>query len=277
MEFTYKTIRSKRKTLCIQITPVGEIIVRAPLHTDDKSIDSFVFSHREWIEKKLNEITVKNGVLSSADTAPPLTAHELKSMAVEAKVFFSQKCAFYSSLLNVAYRNITIRKARTIWGSCTSRGNLSFNLLLMLVPEEIADYVVVHELCHRRHMDHSKSFWSLVESVIPDYKIRRKWLKDHGNELFSRLPQPKASEHYYTYILKCSDGSYYIGYTNDLNRRIEAHNNGVGARYTKFRRPVRLEYFETFSTKSEAMSREAILKQLSKREKTKLISSHDKR
>ena len=84
--------------------------------------------------------------------------------------------------MGVTYGRITIRNQRTLWGSCSSRGNLNFNCLLMKTPVEIQDYVIVHELAHRKHMDHSPAFWAEVEKVVPDYRERRKWLRRNGGQ-----------------------------------------------------------------------------------------------
>ena len=89
--------------------------------------------------------------------------------------------------MGVTYGRITIRNQVSRWGSCSSVGNLNFNCLLMLAPPEVRDYVVVHELCHRKEMNHSPAFWAEVEKMIPDYKAHKKWLKDNGTALISRL------------------------------------------------------------------------------------------
>ena len=89
--------------------------------------------------------------------------------------------------MGVTYGRITIRSQHTLWGSCSSKGNLNFNCLLMLTPPEVLDYVVVHELCHRKEMNHSARFWAEVEHVLSDYEIRRKWLRENGTALISRL------------------------------------------------------------------------------------------
>ncbi|MDE6567167.1 MAG: M48 family metallopeptidase, partial [Lachnospiraceae bacterium] len=94
---------------------------------------------------------------------------------------------YYARQIGVDYGRITIRNQKTRWGSCSGKGNLNFNCLLMLAPAEIQDYVVVHELCHRREMNHSPRFWAEVAKIMPDYQERRKWLKEHGQEIMRRM------------------------------------------------------------------------------------------
>lgn len=119
-----------------------------------------------------------------------LTPAELKRLEALEKRYrsaarnrFEQRCAYYRLITGGTYTAVTIRDQKTRWGSCSSRGTLSFNYRLIFAPSQVLDYVVVHELCHLTHMNHSKEFWNMVSSVMPDYKAHRKWLKEHGSEL----------------------------------------------------------------------------------------------
>lgn len=94
-----------------------------------------------------------------------------------------ERVAFYHGRTGGHYTAITVRDQKTRWGSCSSRGTLSFNYRLIFAPPQVLDYVVVHELCHLTHMNHSKDFWDQVASIMPEYKIYRLWLKEHGQEL----------------------------------------------------------------------------------------------
>lgn len=93
------------------------------------------------------------------------------------------KVEAYARRLKVDYERISIKEQKSLWGSCSAKGNLNFNWKLVLAPPEVLDYVVVHELCHLKEMNHSPAFWELVEQIIPDYKEKRKWLKDNGGML----------------------------------------------------------------------------------------------
>lgn len=100
-----------------------------------------------------------------------------------ARKVFTKRVEFYHKVTGGTYTSITIRDQKSRWGSCSSRGTLSFNYRLVFAPPAVLDYVVVHELCHLTHMNHSKDFWNMVASVMPDYKTYKNWLKEHGQEL----------------------------------------------------------------------------------------------
>ena len=100
-----------------------------------------------------------------------------------AKEYFSKRVTFYHTLTGGSFQTITVRDQKSRWGSCSSRGTLSFNYRLLFAPPKVLDYVVVHELCHLTHMDHSSNFWKMVEQIMPDYRVYKQWLKEHGHEL----------------------------------------------------------------------------------------------
>ena len=179
-ELRYRLVRSARKTLAIQIRPDGEVIVRAPKRMPRAEIERFVSGKREWITRHVAEQTAP---------LPGFTEEELHALAQRAKTVIPARVAYYAPIVGVTYGNITIRHQRTRWGSCSSQGNLNFNCLLMLAPEKVIDYVVVHELCHRKEMNHSPKFWAEVERILPDYRERRRWLRENGQPLTARLNQ----------------------------------------------------------------------------------------
>ena len=143
-------------------------------------IRRFVESKSGWIEKHLEKRT-------AAARLPVFTDEQLQVLARQARQTIPERVAHFAPLVGVTYGRITIRSQHTLWGSCSSKGNLNFNCLLMLTPPEVLDYVVVHELCHRKEMNHSARFWAEVEHVLPDYGIQRKWLRENGTALISRL------------------------------------------------------------------------------------------
>lgn len=175
-------IRSKRRTVGISVKPGGEIIIRAPRLLPHAAVLSFVYQKTDWILSAYD---------NQKDRAP-LTVDEPKdnaTLALEkryrdaAREYIPKRVEYYHQFTGGDYEKIAIRDQKTRWGSCSANGTLSFNYRLMLAPPRVLDYVVVHELCHLTHMNHSKEFWDMVASILPDYKEYRKWLKDNGHTL----------------------------------------------------------------------------------------------
>ena len=181
MDIPYTLVRSSRKTISIVIKPSGEVEVRCPRSCAKREVDAFVKSKEAWIRKHLATIAAKPDM-------PVLSGEELKSLTDKAAALLPERVQCFAEQMGVTFGRITIRSQRTRWGSCSAKGNLSFNCLLMLCPEAVQDYVVIHELCHRKEMNHSAAFWAEVEKFCPDYRVHRKWLKDNGGTLISRLP-----------------------------------------------------------------------------------------
>ena len=180
-----KLIRSKRKTISIEITKDAKVIVRAPYYTPVSEINSFIGEKADWIHKHLTKMEKLKEERDNS-SSELLTPQDIKLLTTRAKRIIPQRVRYYADIMGLKYGRITIRMQKSRWGSCSSKGNLNFNCLLMRTPDEITDYVVVHELCHLKEMNHSPRFWAEVEKIIPDYKERRKWLKDHEREIMAK-------------------------------------------------------------------------------------------
>jgi hypothetical protein len=154
-----------------------ELVV--PVGTSERVIDRALRLHAPWLERQLATET------SPTLDLPELTEAEGRRLARER---IAETAGLESQRIGVRYSRIAIRDTRSRWGSCSSSGSLSFTWRLALAPRGILDYVVVHELCHLVHMDHSRRFWSLVERVRPNFRAERDWLNDHGWELLAYRP-----------------------------------------------------------------------------------------
>ncbi len=184
-----EVIRSRRRTMALQVREDSTVVVRVPMYVKEREIRRFVESHMDWIMKQQQK---QREAAQAREEIQPLSETELSQLAKEARRVLTARCAYYAPLVGVRYGRISIRHQKTKWGSCSSKGNLNFNCLLMLTPEPVRDYVVVHELCHRKHMNHSPAFWAEVERVLPDYRDSRKWLKTHGRELMLYIRSDEA-------------------------------------------------------------------------------------
>lgn len=176
--------RSKRKTMTIEVTKEAKVLVRAPHRMPLSEIQRFVNEKSDWIEKHVQKMLEKQQEVLEVER---LTTEQIRELAEQALKVIPERVAYYAKIVGVTYGRITIRNQKTRWGSCSGKGNLNFNCLLMLTPPEVLDYVVVHELCHRKEMNHSKRFWNEVEKVLPDYRERRKWLKENGGRIIGRM------------------------------------------------------------------------------------------
>ena len=179
----FKIVKSNRKSMAIEIKG-NNLMIRAPLQATNDQINSFMLQHKAWIEKHIAEAQKK---ADAAAEVEKLSMEEIRALADRALQVIPERVKYYAPLVGVAYGRITIRNQRSRWGSCSSKGNLNFNCLLMLAPPEVLDSVVVHELCHRKEMNHSDQFYAEVLRVYPDYRKWDKWLKDHGNELMAKM------------------------------------------------------------------------------------------
>lgn len=178
MQISYTLIRSRRRTIALQITGQG-LVVRAPLKLSERVIREFVECKRPWVEQQLAKLP---------PALPPFTQAELKAIKAQAAREIPPRVKILADQIGITYGRISLRWQKTRWGSCSAKGNLNFNCLLMLAPPEVRDYVIIHELCHRKELNHSPAFWKLVEQAMPEYKSCRHWLKYEGILLIRRLP-----------------------------------------------------------------------------------------
>lgn len=167
---------SKRKTIAICVTCEEELLVKIPIGTPDERIRRFLKQKEYWIYKtymrQVNEN--KNRLVFSKE--------EERKLREKARRVFTEKTRWYAGQIGVSYNRIRIAEQKTRWGSCSSSGTISYNWRLILMPENIQNYVVVHELCHCIEMNHSQRFWELVKCYIPEMQQCRNWLKEHGKE-----------------------------------------------------------------------------------------------
>ena len=179
----FDLIRSSRKTMAAEIKN-GRLVIRAPRLASRDEITRFIMTNRRWIESYLEKSMAME---KEKESVRKLSPEELRALADRALETIPQRVAWYAAVIGVRYGRITIRAQKTRWGSCSAKGNLNFNCLLMLAPPEVLDGVVVHELCHLKVMNHSRAFYREVEKVLPDYRDRQKWLRDHGGKILALI------------------------------------------------------------------------------------------
>ena len=169
-------IYSNRRTITIKIKD-GKVILRVPMKTPKRTIAKVLREHDEWIKKTIEkEREYRESQIELSDT-------DIRRLKREARAYFKGKCEYYAGIMRLSYNRISITSAKTRFGSCSSEKNINFSYRLMLYPERAREYVVVHELAHLVEMNHSPSFYKIIESVMPDYKERKKLLKEQNQEL----------------------------------------------------------------------------------------------
>lgn len=186
-------IRSDRRSFAIEIGRDKKIKVRVPRRASKAQIEEMLKAKHDWILKTLDKIEQRNTAEAREyEEAEQLSSEEVKKLKKEARNHLASLTEYWAEKIGVSYGRISIRGQKTRWGSCSSKGNLNYNYLLILCPDDVIEYVVIHELCHRIYMNHSKRFWEKIEEFCPNYRQARKWLKQNGNSLIIRLPQKEV-------------------------------------------------------------------------------------
>ncbi|XCP84181.1 SprT family zinc-dependent metalloprotease [Roseburia hominis] len=180
MKLEYELRRSARRTMSVEVREDGSVLVRAPRRCPKRQIDRFLLEKQDWIREKVKSQRERQ---QRAEKVRPLSEAEAGLYKEKAREIIRLRTAYYASLMGVSFERISIRDQKTRWGSCSDKGNLNFNWRLILAPPGVLDYVVVHELSHRKEMNHSPRFWEIVEEVMPDYRKYRSWLRENGGVL----------------------------------------------------------------------------------------------
>jgi predicted metal-dependent hydrolase len=173
-----QVIRSDRRSLTVQVKADQTVVARIPRWTTDREIKNFLSTHANWIIRKYEEAGRKQDMRS--ESGIPVWEHLGRAERRQIKDRFTEKVSHYAGLMGVSVNRIFIKNQKTRWGSCSSKGNVNFNYRLYYMPEELLDYVVIHELAHRKHMNHSPAFWAEVAVWCPDYKAYRKRLREYA-------------------------------------------------------------------------------------------------
>ncbi|WP_440453079.1 M48 family metallopeptidase [Ruminococcus intestinalis] len=183
-KYNVEVRRSKRKSAAIKITADMQIVVFVPLYVSDNEIERMVISKSKWIDEHMLKV---QSTIDERSKLEKITFEQVKELEDQAVEYIPKRVKYYAEKENFVYNKITIKNLVSRWGSCSTKGNLNFNCLLMLTPDYVIDYIVVHELCHLREMNHSEKFWTEVEKIMPDYQRAELWLKQNGGNLISRM------------------------------------------------------------------------------------------
>ena len=175
----FTLIRSSRKTISVTVLGDETVQVRAPERLPLREVRGFVESRHGWICRQIQSAAERRERFSGVRITPEV----IRQLRAGAERDLPPRVAYWARKAGLIPGGITVRCQKTLWGSCSSNKNLSFNCLLMLCPEKVRDYVVVHELCHLKHMDHSDAFWKDVERLFPAYTECRRWLDEEGTGL----------------------------------------------------------------------------------------------
>ena len=183
MELTYIIKKSWRHSISVSVLPDNRILVKAPYLATERTVKDFLITKKDWITKQIEK---QNSEKAQAESLGLLSAEDIKKIKIQAKEIIPARVAYWAKIIDVSYGKISIRLQTSRWGSCSKNGNLSFNCLIVIMPPEVMDSVIVHELYHRKHMNHSKKFYAEIDKVFPDYKKYNKWLKENGGIYMKR-------------------------------------------------------------------------------------------
>lgn len=184
MQITYIIKKSRRRSIAVSVLPDKRVLVKAPYGTPERMVQEFLITKKTWIT---NQIEKQTREVQNAESLGLLSDDEIKQIKKKARKIFPERVEYWAKKIGVTYGRISIRLQTSRWGSCAQNGNLNFNCLLVIMPSEVLDSVVVHELCHRKYMNHSKDFYTEIDKVFPEYKRCKQWLKENGGIYMKRV------------------------------------------------------------------------------------------
>ncbi len=169
--------RRGQRSIRLSVHADGRVSVSAGLSMPERLIEAFVRDNATWIERAQARMSkLKPGLLARRDRAEYLAKKE------EARALAHSRLAHFNEAYGFRWNRVSIKDQRSQWGSCSRYGNLNFNYKIVLLPSALADYVIVHELCHLKEMNHSARFWSLISKTVPEWRERRSKLRRYGSE-----------------------------------------------------------------------------------------------
>ncbi|MDR0817647.1 MAG: M48 family metallopeptidase [Clostridiales Family XIII bacterium] len=175
----YRLTRSRRRTITIRVTKDAVLDVRAPMRTSVREIEGFLRSKQKWIDRHMKE--ARDAAKSRAEfSVSPAVVKQLRD---KAKAVLTERTEHYAELMGVRPASVRVGSAKSRWGSCSSAGRINYAWYIIMGDDELIDYLVVHELTHLTHMNHSKRFWDAVGIYIPDAKSCRKRLRELQTKL----------------------------------------------------------------------------------------------
>ena len=172
MQKEYTLIRSNRRTIGISVSNELRIIVRVPNKMPVDEVESIITKHQQWIEKQIERVK------QLTNERQILTNEEIEALKKKAKAYLPHRVKHFAEIMNVKPKAIKVTSATTRWGSCSAKNNLCFPYRVMLLPEELIDYIIIHELAHIKEKNHSSRFYNIVATFLPDYKQRELQLKE---------------------------------------------------------------------------------------------------
>ena len=215
----HQIIRSNRKTLSLSINENADLVVRAPHRLSDNEIQKFISEKSDWIDKKQrlvkahledseNQLSSDQCLYLGSLYPLKIDNNNVKPISFNGDMFTTAnvnrerinlllkswykkrfievalpRLSYFSDKHKLKFNQVRVKKQKTLWGSCSSKNNINLNYLLIMAPMKVIDYVIVHELVHTIHKNHSAKFWQKVETMMPNYKDARYWLKENGYKL----------------------------------------------------------------------------------------------